>query len=52
MVWAKDGGISRKIVKVVHYDCHKQVYHDEAAEEDKAHKVKVSGIASAALFWV
>lgn len=52
MVWPKDGGVPRKIVKVVHYDRHKQVYHDEAAEEDKAHKVKISGVASTALFWV
>ena len=52
MVWPEDGGVPREIVKVVHYDRHKQVYHDEAAEEDKAHKVKISGVAAAALFWV
>ena len=52
MMWAKDGGVPCEIVKVVHYDRHKQVNHDEAAEEDEADEVEVGGVAAAALLGV
>ena len=41
MVGAEDGGVPRQIVKVVHDDGHKQVEHDEAAEEDEGDEVDV-----------
>ena len=41
---SKNGGISGKIIKVVHDDRHEQVEHQEGAQEDEGDEVDVSEV--------
>lgn len=52
MMGPEDGGVPREVVKVVHDDGHKQVQHDEGAEEDEGHKVDVGHVTAAGLIRV
>lgn len=52
MVRSQNGGISREIVEVVHDNSHKQVEHEEGAEENEGDEVDVGDIAAAFLVWV
>ena len=52
MMRAEDGGVPREVVEVVHDDGHKQVQHDEGAEEDEGHEVDVRDVRAAGLVWV
>ena len=52
MVGAQDGGVPCEVVKVVHDNRHKQVDHNEAAEEYEGDEVEISGVAAAGLVWV
>ena len=49
MMRAEDGGVPREVVEVVHDDGHKQVQHDEGAEEDEGHEVDVRDVRAAGL---
>jgi len=44
VVGAQDGGVPRQVVKVVHDDRHKEIQHDEAAEEDEGDEIDVGHI--------
>ena len=46
MMSPQNGRISSKIIKVIHDNCHKQVKHEEGAQEDKGDKVSVSKVRS------
>ena len=48
----EDGGVPREVIEVVHDDGHKQVQHDERAEEDEGHEVDVGHITAAGLIRV
>ena len=52
MVGPEDGGVPREVIEVIHDDGHKQVQHDEGAEEYKGHKVDVGHVAAAGLVGV
>ena len=52
MMSPKDGAVPGEIVKVVHDDSHKQVEHEEAAEEDKGDKEEVGDVAATGLIRV
>ena len=52
MMGPEDGGVPREVVKVVHDDGHKQVQHDEGAEEDEGHKVDVRHVTATSLIRV
>ena len=45
----EDGGVPGEVVEVVHDDGHKQVEHDEGAEEDEGHEVDVGDVRAAGL---
>ena len=49
MVSAKDGGVPREVVKVVHDDSHEEIEHEEAAQEDKGDEEEVGDVAAAHL---
>ena len=49
MMGPEDGGVPREVVEVVHDDGHKQVQHDEGAEEDEGHEVDVRDVGAAGL---
>ena len=49
MMRAEDGGVPCEVVEVVHDDGHKQVQHDEGAEEDEGHEVDVRDVRAAGL---
>jgi hypothetical protein len=52
VVGPEDGGVTGQVVKVVHDDRHKEVQHDEAAEEDEGDKVDVGHVRPAGLIRV
>ena len=52
VVGAQDRGVPGEVVKVVHDDGHKQVEHDETAEEDEGDKVDVGHVGAARLLRV
>ena len=49
MMSTKDGAVTSQIIKVIHDDCHEQVEHEEAAEEDKSDEEKVGDVAATGL---
>ena len=49
MMSAKDGAVTSQIIEVIHDDCHEQVEHEEAAEEDKSDEEKVGDVAATGL---
>ena len=49
VVGAKDGGVPREVVKVVHDDSHEEIEHEEAAQEDKGDEEEVGDVAAAHL---
>ncbi len=52
MVSPEDGGVPGEVIKVVHDDRHKEVEHEEGAEEDEGDKVHVGEVGAAGLFVV
>ena len=47
MMSAKNGRVSRQILKVVHYDSHKQIEQNKSAQKLKADEIKVRKVVSA-----
>ena len=46
VVGAKDGGVPRKVVKIIHDDSHEEIEHEEAAQEDKGDEEEVGDVAA------